>query len=231
MNIVGLIPARGGSKGIPGKNFVTCAGKPLLAYTAEAALATECLDRVILTTDDEVIANAGRELGLEVPFLRPAEFATDNAGSLGVIEHALGWLEARGERVDAIVLLQPTSPLRTSKHISEAVALFQCQKPDALVSVVEVPHRFHPGALLRIDVGILKSLNHDTVQLIRRRQEYQTLYARNGPAILIITPDQIRRGEFYSGRTIPYIMSALYSVDIDTAQDLFFAECMLRALV
>jgi CMP-N-acetylneuraminic acid synthetase len=186
---------------------------------------------VILTTDDEVIANAGRELGLEVPFLRPAKFATDTAGSLGVIEHALDWLEARGEGVEAIVLLQPTSPLRTYKHISEAVALFQSQRPDALVSVVEVPHCFHPNALLGIDVGIVKSLNHDGGQLTRRRQEYRTLYARNGPAILIITPDQIRRGELYSGRTIPYIMSAIYSVDIDTVEDLFFAECMLRSLV
>lgn len=226
MAIIGLIPARGGSKGIPGKNIALCAGKPLLAYTAEAALAAKCLDRVMLSTDDAVIANVGRECGLEVPFLRPAELATDRANSLSVIVHALDWLESQGVVVDAIVLLQPTSPLRTAHHIREAVRLFQTQTPDALVSVVEVPHQYHPNALMRLEQHTLVPVVAAS-EIILRRQEVSPLYARNGPAILILSANQIRSGSFYSGVTAPYVMSQPDSLDIDTTEDLAAAAASL----
>jgi CMP-N,N'-diacetyllegionaminic acid synthase len=229
MAIIGLIPARGGSKGIPGKNTILCAGKPLLAYTAEAALAAKCLDRVILSTDDAGIANVGREYGLEVPFFRPAELATDEANSLGVIAHTLDWIETQSVTVDAIVLLQPTSPLRTAFHIHEAVRLFQTQKPDALVSVVRVPHQYHPNALMRLE--------HETLvpavpacEMILRRQDVSLLYARNGPAILILSANQIRSGSLYGGITAAYVMSRRDSLDIDTTEDLVVAaEALARS--
>jgi CMP-N-acetylneuraminic acid synthetase len=226
MAIIGLIPARGGSKGIPGKNIAPCAGRPLLAYTAEAALAAQCLDRVMLSTDDAGIASVGRECGLEVPFLRPAELATDKANSLSVIVHALDWLESQGGVADAIVLLQPTSPLRTAHHIREAVNLFQTQKPDALVSVVEVPHRYHPNALMRLEQDALVPLV-SIREMILRRQDVLPLYARNGPAILILSANQIRSGSFYSGVTVPYVMSQPHSLDIDTTEDLAAAAASL----
>lgn len=222
MVIIGLIPARGGSKGVPGKNIALCAGRPLLAYTAEAALAAKCLDRVILSTDDDAIANVGRECGLEVPFLRPAGLATDKANSLGVIVHALDWLESQGSVVDAIVLLQPTSPMRTAHHIDEAVGLFQAQKPDALVSVVEVPHHYHPNALMRLEHDALVPVVAAT-EMVLRRQDVSPLYARNGPSILILSASQIRSGSFYSGVTAPYVMSQHDSLDIDTSEDLAVA--------
>jgi CMP-N,N'-diacetyllegionaminic acid synthase len=226
MAIIGLIPARGGSKGIPGKNIVPCAGKPLLAYTAEAALAAKCLDRVVLSTDDPGIATVGRECGLEVPFLRPAALATDKANSLSVIVHALDWLESQGGLVDAIVLLQPTSPLRTAHHIREAVRLFKTQTPDALVSVVEVPHQYHPNALMRLEQDALVPVVPAS-EMILRRQDVLPLYARNGPAILILSANQIRSGSFYSGVTAPYVMSQRDSIDIDTTEDLAVAEASL----
>lgn len=226
MAIIGLIPARGGSKGIPGKNIAPCAGKPLLAYTAEAALAAKCLDRVMLSTDDAGIASVGREYGLEVPFLRPAELATDKANSLSVIVHALDWLESQRVLVDAIVLLQPTSPMRTAHHIREAVRLFQTQTPDALVSVVEVPHKYNPNALMRLEQDTLVPLVTAS-EMILRRQDELTLYARNGPAILILSASQIRRGSFYSGVTAPYVMSQCDSIDIDTTDDLAVASASL----
>jgi len=226
MAIIGLIPARGGSKGILRKNIAPCAGKPLLAYTAEAALAAMCLDRVMLSTDDPGIATVGRECGLEVPFLRPAALATDKANSLSVIVHALDWLESQGGVVDAIVVLQPTSPLRTAHHIREAVHLFKTQKPDALVSVVEVPHQYHPNALMRLVQDALVPVV-PTSEMILRRQDVLPLYARNGPAILILSANQIRSGSFYSGITAPYVMSQRDSIDIDTTEDLAVAEVSL----
>lgn len=226
MAIIGLIPARGGSKGIPRKNIAPCAGRPLLAYTAEAALAAKCLDRVMLSTDDAGIASVGRKYGLEVPFLRPAKLATDKADSLSVIVHALDWLESQGDAVDAIVLLQPTSPLRTAHHIREAVNIFQTQKPDALVSVLEVPHQYHPNALMRLEQDALSTIVAAS-EMILRRQDVTQLYARNGPAILILSASQIRSGSLYGGVTAPYIMSKHDSLDIDTVEDLAVAAASL----
>src|SRR6185312_12148312 len=115
--ILGLVPARGGSKSIPRKNLAPLAGKPLLAWTADAALAARRLTRTVLSTDDVEIAELGRTLGLDVPFLRPAELAADATPMLPVMRHAADWFAARGGTVEAVVLLQPTSPLRTAAHI------------------------------------------------------------------------------------------------------------------
>lgn len=223
MAIVGLIPARGGSKGIPGKNIAPCAGRPLLAYTADAALQAKSLSRTILSTDDEAIARVGRELGLEVPFMRPAELGSDTASSLSVITHALDWLETHGTAVEAIVLLQPTSPFRTAAQIDEAVALFRETGAETVVSVVEVPHRFHPRALMDVKDGFLHSWKSNG-EMVLRRQDMPVLYARNGPAILVLRPSQVRAGVLYGSRTVAYAMSAKDSLDVDTLDDLELAE-------
>lgn len=226
MSIVGLIPARGGSKGIPGKNIAPCAGRPLLAYTAEPALQAKRLDRVILSTDDQAIAAIGAGLGIEVSFMRPNELSGDTASSLGVITHALDWLEAQGEAVEAIVLLQPTSPLRSAAQIDEAIEHFRNSNADTLVSVIEVPHRFHPESLMRMEGDVLLPMKTAS-EMVLRRQELPKLYARNGPAILILSPKQIRAGNFYSGRTVAYQMPSADSLDIDAPDDLTLAEIIL----
>jgi CMP-N,N'-diacetyllegionaminic acid synthase len=226
MLLVGLIPARAGSKGIPGKNLAPCAGKPLLAWTCEAALACRGLSRTLLSTDSEEIAAAGRALGVEAPFLRPAQLASDEAPALGVMQHALDWLERSGQRPDALVLLQPTSPLRTARHIDEAIERFKAGKADTVVSVVEVPHRFHPRSLLReADGGLVPYLGGETAT---RRQGLEPVWARNGPAVLVVASRVLRDGKLYGERTLGCPMAAEDSLDIDTPQDLALAGRMLE---
>jgi CMP-N-acetylneuraminic acid synthetase len=227
MRFVGLIPARGGSKGIPRKNIAACAGKPLLAWTCEAALGSRRLSRTLLSTDSEEIAAAGRACGVEVPFIRAAALAADDSASLDVMVHALDWLEAAGERPDALVLLQPTSPLRTSRHIDEAIDCFAARKADCVVSVTEVPHRFHPLSVMREEDGRL--VPYEGTQTTTRRQELPPLWARNGPAVLVASAAMLRRKSIYGGRTVGYPMTARDSLDIDSPFDLELAAQLLAA--
>lgn len=227
MSVIGLITARGGSKGIPRKNIAACAGKPLLQHTCEAALGSTSLDRVILSTDSEEIAAVGRACGIEVPFLRPAELSADNTPSMDVMRHALNWLRTEGSQPEAIVLLQPTSPLRTAIHIDESMELFRNRQADTVVSVIEVPHRFHPLSLMTQLDGELRPYLGDRAS-VTRRQDLPPVYARNGPAVLVVAPAQIDAGDFYRGRVIAYLMSADDSIDIDCEHDLRLAEYFLN---
>jgi CMP-N,N'-diacetyllegionaminic acid synthase len=227
MRFIGLIPARGGSKGIPGKNIAPCAGKPLLAWTCEAARASRALGRTILSTDSEEIAAVGRQLGVEVPFLRPAALADDEAPALPVMRHALDWLDAAGDRADALVLLQPTSPLRRGRHIDEATALFEKSGADTVVSVTEVPHRYHPSSVMREARGTLVPYEGETS--VTRRQDQTPLVARNGPAVLVVSRETLRAGKLYGARTAGYRMDPQESLDIDTPQDLRLAGLLLSA--
>lgn len=228
--IIGVIPARGGSKRISRKNLADCAGKPLLAWTAEAALACKAIERAILSTDDEEIAECGRQVGLEVPFMRPADIADDNAPMLPVLRHALEWAEGLGQTVEGLVLLQPTSPLRTADHIDEAVGLFRLRRAASVVSVVEVPHRFHPAKLLQIGGGgnLEAYIGGRDPNDRSKADDDARCYARNGPAILVTRPDVIKTGELYGSPTHPYVMMAENSVDIDEPFDLWLASTMLR---
>ena len=130
--ILGLIPARGGSKGLPRKNIRPLLGKPLIAWTIEQALASEYLDRVVVSTDDEKIAEISRKYGAKVPFMRPKESAADEARRIDVVLHAIDWMEKNDNSYDLIMLLQPTSPLRTSEDIDKAIKLFISKKADSL---------------------------------------------------------------------------------------------------
>src|SRR5687768_15940207 len=136
MKVLGIITARGGSKGIPGKNLKLLAGKPLLAYTVETARRSGVLDRVILFTEDWRIAAAGRDLGCDVPFMRPLDLAQDDTPHLPVIQHAARWMEERASyRPEAVMILQPTSPLRSSEDIAAAVELLDRSGADSVLSV------------------------------------------------------------------------------------------------
>lgn len=224
MSIVAVIPARGGSKGIPRKNLVRIAGRPLIAYAIDAARTAASVDRVLISTDDSEIADVARELGAEVPFLRPRELADDAAPMLGVLWHALAWLESQGVAVEALVLLQPTSPLRTGRHVEEAVALFRSAPASSVVSVVEVPHQFNPVSVMKMsDQGALVPFLGGQA-VVTRRQDKPKAYARNGPVVLVCHPDTLRSGELYGASCLPYLMSEEDSLDIDTPQDLLLAE-------
>lgn len=216
MDVLGLIPARGGSKGIPGKNLAPAAGKPLLAWTVGAARAARSVDRVVVSTDDEAIARVAREHGAEV-LVRPSELAGDETPMLDVVRHALRELPC-----DVLVLLQPTSPLRRAEHVDEAVRLLLESGADSVVSVVEVPHRFRPEALMELRDGRVVPLGS-----VRRRQDKPPVYARNGPAVLVLRADRLG-DDFYAGDCRPYVMDERDSLDVDGPFELELADLLLR---
>jgi CMP-N-acetylneuraminic acid synthetase len=232
MNVLGLITARAGSKGLPGKNIAPLSGRPLLVYTCEAARASQALSRVVLSTDSQQIAAVGRAAGIEVPFERPASLAQDATPSLDVALHAVEWLEREGGwRTDVLVLLQPTSPLRGARHIDEAVGLLLADDTiDTVVSVVAVPHRFNPVSVMVEREGWLEPYLPDPVPFDRyRRQNLPRCFARNGPAVLVTRRDTlVNHRSFYGAHVRPYGMSALESLDIDDEFDLICAAAALE---
>ncbi len=228
MNVLGLITARGGSKGIPGKNIAPCGGRPLLAWTCDAATGAKCVTRAIVSTDDPAIADVARAHGVELPFMRPAELASDAARSIGVAQHAIAALAETGWNTDVLVLLQPTSPLRTATHVDEAFARL-AEDDDAVVSVMHVPHRFAPWSLLERDGDRLRDYVRGELDFARdRRQGQPSLLARNGPAIVVTRARVIAAGSFYGERCGAYAMSNADSIDIDDGFDLELADWLLR---
>ncbi len=227
MRILGLIPARGGSKCIPRKNIVELGGKPLLAYTAEAALRSEIIDRAVLSSDDDQIMEIGKKLGLEIPFKRPKDIAKDDTPSLPVIQHAIEFLESSGWCPDLIIVLQPTSPLRNSKHIDESIKTFMSTNADSLVSVMECPHIFSPYSVMKLKNGFLMPFipkQEDNYQ----RQKKPRFFARNGAAIYIANYQLLMKDNRLLGpNLIPFVMDKISSIDIDDADDLFLAESVL----
>lgn len=225
---LGVIPARGGSKGLPRKNIRMLAGKPLLAYTAEAALAARRLSRVVLTTDDEGIAEVGRQWGVEVPFLRPAELAEDDTPTLPVVQHAVRWLEQRGETFDSVCLLQPTNPLRRAEHIDACIELLESSGADAVVTVLPVPAEHNPHwVYFRNPEGILKLSTGEPVP-IGRRQDLPPAFHREGSVYVTRRRVLIEQNSLYGERLVGFPMDPAESVNIDSPADLDRAERLLR---
>jgi CMP-N,N'-diacetyllegionaminic acid synthase len=218
VTVVGLIPARGGSKGMPRKNLALLGGKPLVAWTIEAALESERVERTVVSTDDPEVADVARAHGAEV-LDRPSELAGDETAMSEVVAHAVDELAPE----TALILLQPTSPLRTSRQVDEAVARLLSSGADAVVSVVEVPHRYGTASLMRLDGDRLVRLDETSYA---GREEKPVLYARNGPAILALRADRIGV-DLYAGDLRPYVMDAADSVDVDEPFDLELAEFLL----
>jgi len=223
MTIIAVIPARGGSKGIKRKNLVPLKSRPLIAYSIDAALEAHTIDRVWVSTDDNEIAEVSRKLGAEVPFMRPTDLADDASPMLGVLRHVLEWYESTAGDLEAVVLLQPTSPLRRARHIDEAVALFRSSGASSVVSVIEVPHQFHPVSVMSLNGEILQPFLGEGLS-ISRRQDKSRVFARNGPAVLVCHPHTLKIGELYGSRCVPYLMSSSESLDIDSEDDLRDAE-------
>jgi len=227
MNVLGLITARGGSKGIPGKNVAPCGGRPLIAWTCDAATGARCITRSIVSTDDPEIARVAEAYGVEAPFLRPAELASDSARSIDVARHAVDALRDAGWGTDVVVLLQPTSPLRCARHVDEAFARLG-EGDDAVVSVVPVPHRYAPWSVMQLEGGRVHDYMTGELGFARdRRQGQPHLFARNGPAIVVTRASVIAAGSFYGERCVPYEMTAEDSIDIDERFDLELADWLL----
>jgi CMP-N-acetylneuraminic acid synthetase len=228
MRVIGVIPARGGSKGVPRKNIRLLAGKPLLAYTAEAALASRRLSRVILSTDDEEIARIGRELGLETPFLRPATLARDETPMLPVVQHAVRFIEESGERFDAVCLLQPTNPLRTAGDIDACIRLLDDRRCDAVVTMLAVPAEFNPHwVYFPDDEGWLR-LSTGEPAPIPRRQELPPAFHREGSVYVTRRDVLMEQNSFYGSRLLGYAMDADRSVNIDDHEDWERAEKLIK---
>jgi N-acylneuraminate cytidylyltransferase len=223
MTTLVLIPARGGSKGVPGKNIKILGGKPLIQHTIDAARELFADDQILVSTDDPKIKAVVEATGLTVPFLRPAELATDTAGSHEVMLHALDYYENSQGPVDRLVLLQPTSPFRTAKHIEEALALYD-DTMDMVVAVKET--QANPYYVLREedDQGWLQP---SKPVVATRRQDVPTVYEING-AIYIIKVAALRQAKLSDFKKVKkYVMDERSSHDIDTPLDWAFAEVLL----
>jgi CMP-N,N'-diacetyllegionaminic acid synthase len=226
MLVLGLVPARGGSKGVPGKNVRPLAGHTLLEYTARAARESGVLDRVILSTDSPEIADAGRRAGLEVPFMRPAALAGDDTPMLPVIQHALAETARSGWSPDVIVLLQPTSPLRRPEHIRDAVNVLRDTSADSVVTVVEVPRHLSPDYVMRMDEGRLKPFLPEGAR-ITRRQDARPAYSRDGTVYAFRRTTVERFGGIYGDDCRPLLIAANESLSIDSPADWDEAERLL----
>lgn len=209
-----IITARGGSKGLPRKNVLEAGGTPLIAWTITAALESKCIDRVVLSSDDDEILGVAKEWGCEIPFKRPAYLASDTATSIDVVMHALNEVQ---EGYDYVVLLQPTSPLRTSQDIDTAFSLLKGNNAPSCVSVCEVEQSPYWMYQLTND-GKMKAILAKP-QEITRRQELPPVYVLNG-AVYIAKIDWLRRTKnFVADGCIAYVMPNERSIDIDTADD------------
>jgi CMP-N-acetylneuraminic acid synthetase len=226
--IFGLVVARGGSKGIPGKNVRLMAGKPMIYWTIQAALKAKGLTRVFVSTDDHEIADICSHYGAEIPFLRPPALSTDTSTSVEVVVHFLNWLEQNQPCVPPfIMLLQPTSPLRTSVDIDAAIELQQEKDSAAVVSVVRSTHPPHWLKTISSE-GFLQSwMNGD---MPTQRQQVSHLYELNGAIYLVNTEVFLRLQTFTPDRTAPYIMPPERSLDIDTFWDFTLADLVLRKM-
>lgn len=227
MRLLAIIPARGGSKGVPRKNIFSLAGRPLIYYSIIAAQKAKFVDRVVVSTDDQEIAEISRKLEAEVR-LRPRALAADDTPTRDVLEYVANELAAEGDRPDAVLTLQPTSPLRTADHIDEAVVLFESDpQADSLVSCVDVPHVFHPRSVMRKDSAGYLVPYLDEKQPTRR-QDKEAVFARNGAAIYITRTNRLKDYVF-GGNLLAYMMDPESSLDIDTIEDFAAAEQLLRA--
>ena len=216
--VLGLVPARGGSKGVPGKNVKPLAGHSLLDYTARAARESGVIDRMVLSTESLEIADAGRRAGLEVPFMRPATLAADDTPMVPVIVHALAELSRQDWSPAIVVLLQPTSPLRRPDHIRDAVTLLKRTKADSVVTVVELPRDHSPDYLMRIEGERLRPFLSDGPR-VTRRQDARPAYWRDGTAYVFWRSTLERFHDIYGEYCCPLILDGRDSLNIDTQDD------------
>lgn len=219
MKVLGLITARGGSKGVPRKNIRFLCGKPLLAYTAETALKATSLARVILSTEDEEIARVGSKYGLEVPFMRPPELAQDATPSHLVVCHALLMMQERHEFFDAVCLLQPTNPLRRAADIDACVNLLVESDADSVISILPVPHEYNPKWVFWLDVNNKMTLCTGGKEPITRRQDLPPAFHRDGSVYVTRTETILKRGNLYGEHILGYEINPQFSANIDTAAD------------
>lgn len=224
--MLAVIPARGGSKGVPGKNIKELAGKPLIGYTIEAAIASNIFEKVIVSTDSTEIAEIAAGFGAEVPFLRPHEISGDLTSSDDVILHALSFYEQQGIRFDEVCKLQPTSPLRSGRHLQEAYQLFCEKNADFVVSVCECEHSPLWSGVIGEDLRLDNFISEEAKRACR--QDLPTYYRLNGAIYMGKTNRFYENKSFLGKNSVAYIMSQEESVDIDSELDFKLAELIKK---
>ncbi len=230
LRVLGVITARGGSKGVPRKNIRPLGGKPLIAWTIDAARHSTGLTSFLVSTEDEEIARVSREHGAPVPFLRPAELASDTAKSIPVIQHALEWLtREQGETYDAVMILQPTSPFRTAADIDEAIRILRETGADSVMSMVKLED-YSPKKLKRIaGDGRILPLFEDEGRESAQRDAAEAVYKRNC-AIYLTKTRLLVTGDLFGADSRAHVMPAERSVDINTPFDFLVAETLAARL-
>jgi len=228
MKIIAIVPARGGSKSVPRKNIRCIAGKPLLAYTVEAALSVSAISDLVVSTDDEEIATVARSLGAQVPFIRPPELATDDAQSAPVLRHCLFEMEARNSvHYDAIMLLQPTTPLRQACHIQTAIDMLKANECDSVVSVVSVVGN-HPFRMKRLVGDRLINFIDQGFEDMRPRQNLPPVFIRNGAVYLSRRHVVADHEQVVGPVCLGFEMDEMESVNIDNQIDFRIAQFLLE---
>jgi CMP-N-acetylneuraminic acid synthetase len=226
MIALGIIPARGGSKGLPGKNVKALGGLPLIGWSIRSAKGSKLLSRTIVSTDDPAIAEAARSCGGEVPFTRPAELATDEASIVAVMQHAVSWYEsAEKRRPDVIVLLQPTSPFRTAEDIDGCLNLMEKTGADSVETVLR--DTTNPFDRFYLKDGLLVPWHADTFKY-PRRQDVPPIYLETGDVYAMRYPVLMKDGKVTGKRNAGYVVGAERWVDIDTPEDFARAERLLE---
>jgi len=219
-----LIPARGGSKGIPRKNIRDIAGKPLIAWSIEAAKGCPKISKIIVSSDDDEILQIATQLGAE-PLKRPAKIATDQSRSEPVVIHALEELKKSGDMPEWLVYLQPTSPLRTSEHLSRAFALLEEKKADGLISVCEGDNKFLKAYLATPQGYLVGVANNDFPNW--NRQDLPKIYMPNGAIYIMRSRQFLDCPRFWNEKTVPFVMSVQESADLDSPEDIPAVEAEL----
>ena len=226
MRNIAIIPARSGSKGLKDKNIRLLDGKPLLAYTIEAALKSKCFDAVMVSTDSKKYAKIAREYGAEVPFLRNAETSQDNTSPWEVMKEVLENYKALGQEFDTFALLQPTSPLRTAKDIRNAYAEMKEKKANAVVSMCELECSMHLVNTLPKSLSMKGFISEE--QYNKRRQDIRPYYRFNGAIYISKVKSFMKHMNIYDDRCYAYIMDRNSSYDIDDLNDLKIVEALLK---
>jgi CMP-N,N'-diacetyllegionaminic acid synthase len=228
--VLGLVPARGGSKGIPRKNIRALDGTPLLVYTARAALNAASLSRILLSTDDPEIAAVGRSAGLEVPFLRPANLALDSTPMVQVVLHAIAWAQSCGLVYDAVCVLQPPSPLRSAATIDRCVSLLWERDVDSVISVRPVPAEYNPHWMyFESSAGLLEPCVGGPE--ITRRQELPRAYHPDGSVFVVKTEVLMREQSLKGKRMLGAVSPAEEAADLDTEEQWRDLERRLKSTV
>ena len=228
--VLAIVPARGGSKGLPGKNLRPLHGKPLVAWPVVAALGAQSVDQVIISTDDPAIAEAARAAGAEVPFMRPAHLASDKASSMDVVLHALDTLESQGQVFEYVVLLEPTSPLTESSDVESALERLRASREsaDAIVGICRVESTHPEYDVRQNDQGLITPYAVPDFQSLRRRQDIEKLYFLEG-SLYISSVEAFRlHRSFYHHRTLGYEVPRWKSIEVDDIFDFIMVEAVLQ---